>query len=77
MQNVNSTMLEQTFPIKLNWVLSDFKHMQMLDEKVWGLRNSSSLTAYKADVFMSAEVEPLEIQAAGRSESGPKQSVRV
>jgi len=36
-----------------------------------------SLTAYKADVFMSAEVEPLEIQTAGRSESGPKQSVRV
>jgi len=33
-RNVNSTLLEQTFPIKLKRVLSDFNHIQMLDEKV-------------------------------------------
>lgn len=38
-RNVNSTLSELTFPIKLNWFLSDFSHKQMLDEKVWGLCN--------------------------------------
>lgn len=27
-RNVNATLLEQTFPIKLNWFLSDFSHMR-------------------------------------------------
>lgn len=66
LQEMITTLSELTFPIKLNTFLSDFSHKQILDEKVWGLCNSSSPKAYKADVFRSAEVEPLKFRLQDR-----------